>query len=87
LQLSLYAIATKEIFELNPVMLAFHYLQNNQLLVTTRDQKQLEEAQNMVQEAASEIRAGHFAAKPGFICRGCAFKPICPAHEEGLSDE
>jgi RecB family exonuclease len=85
LQLSLYALAAKEIFEWNPVRLVFHYLQNNEIQVTTRDSKQLDEAQAIVQEAAADIRAGEFPAKPGFLCRNCAYKPICPAHEEALS--
>jgi DNA helicase-2/ATP-dependent DNA helicase PcrA len=86
LQLSLYALAAKEIFEWNPVRLVFHYLQNNQIQVTTRDSKQFDEAQKIVQEAAADIRAGSFDPKPGFICRNCAYKPICPAHEEALSN-
>ncbi|HVS89855.1 MAG TPA: ATP-dependent DNA helicase [Candidatus Acidoferrum sp.] len=85
LQLSIYALAAKEIFELNPVRLVFHYLQNNQIQVTTRDAKQLNEAQKIVLETAADIRAGEFRAKPGFVCRSCAYKPICPAHEEALS--
>lgn len=85
LQLSLYALAAKEIFDWNPVRLVFHYLQNNETQVTTRDSKQLAEAQETVQEAAADIRAGAFPAWPGGICRNCAYKPICPAHEESLS--
>jgi putative RecB family exonuclease len=85
LQLSLYALAVKEILELEPVRLVFHYLQNNQRQETTRDAKQLDEAQKVVQEAAADIRAGEFPAKRGFVCRSCAYKPICPAHEEALS--
>jgi DNA helicase-2/ATP-dependent DNA helicase PcrA len=85
LQLSLYALAAKEIFEWNPARLVFHYLQNNQVQVTTRDSKQLDEAQKIVQETAADIRAGEFSANPGFACRSCAYKPICPAHEESLS--
>jgi DNA helicase II / ATP-dependent DNA helicase PcrA len=85
LQLSIYAIAVKEILELNPVRLVFHYLQNNERQETTRDAKQLAEAQVLVQEAAAEIRAGEFTAKPGFHCRSCSYKPICPAHEEALT--
>src|SRR5580693_1402687 len=85
LQLSIYAIATKEIFEWNPVRMVFHYLQDNQRQETTRDAKQLDEALRVVQETAADIRAGEFPPKPGFICRSCAFKPICPAHEEALS--
>ena len=85
LQLSIYAIAAKEILELNPVRLVFHYLQNNETQVTTRSPKQLDEAQKIVQEAAADMRAGEFSPKPGFACRSCAFKPICPAWEEALS--
>ena len=85
LQLSLYALAAKEIFELNPVRLVFHYLQNNQMQVTTRDAKQLDEAQKIVQETAADIRAGEFPPKPGFVCRSCAYRPICPAFEEVMS--
>lgn len=85
LQLSLYALAVKEILELDPVRLVFHYLQNNQRQETTRDAKQLDEAQKIVQQAAADIRAGEFPAKPGFLCRNCAYQPICPAHEEALS--
>jgi DNA helicase-2/ATP-dependent DNA helicase PcrA len=87
LQLSIYAIAVKEIFELNPARLVFHYLQDNSRQETTRSAKQLEEAQKIVQEAAADIRARSFPAKEGFICRSCAYRPICPAHEEILSAE
>src|SRR6266446_3390105 len=85
LQLSLYALAVKQILELEPARLVFHYLQNNQRQETTRDAKQLDEAQKIVQEAAADIRAGEFPSKRGFICRNCAYRPICPAHEEALS--
>jgi DNA helicase II / ATP-dependent DNA helicase PcrA len=85
LQLSIYALAAKEIFEWNPVRLVFHYLQNNQVQVTTRDAKQMDEAERAIQETAADIRAGEFPAKPGFVCRSCAYKLICPAHEEALN--
>jgi ATP-dependent DNA helicase UvrD/PcrA len=87
LQLSIYAIAAKEILELKPARLVFHYLQDNSRQETTRSAKQLEEAQGIVQEVAADIRARSFPAKEGFICRSCAFRPICPAHEESLSSD
>src|ERR1700746_1797704 len=52
LQLSIYALAAKEIFEWNPVRLVFHYLQNNQVQVTTRDAKQLAEGESTAAEGA-----------------------------------
>ena len=57
LQLSIYALAVKRnIFKWNPVRLVFHYLQNNQRQETTRDSKQLAEAEKIVQ--AQRFRAG-----------------------------
>jgi DNA helicase-2/ATP-dependent DNA helicase PcrA len=86
LQLSIYALAAKEIFDWNPVRLVFHYLQNNAQQTTTRDAKQIEEAEGIVQETAADIRAKQFPAKPTpFHCRSCAYRLICPAHEEALS--
>jgi DNA helicase-2/ATP-dependent DNA helicase PcrA len=85
LQLSIYAIAAKEIFELNPARLVFHYLQDNSRQETPRTAKQLDEALAVVQEVAADIRARSFPAKEGFVCRSCAYRPICPVHEETLS--
>jgi ATP-dependent DNA helicase UvrD/PcrA len=85
LQLSIYALAAKEVLELNPARLVFHYLATNERQETTRTPKQLEEAQQIVQEVAADIRARSFPPKEGFACRSCAYRPICPAHEEALS--
>jgi CRISPR/Cas system-associated exonuclease Cas4 (RecB family) len=86
LQLSIYAIAAKEILELNPVRLAFYYLQENKIQETNRDAKQLNQAQKIIQEAAADIRAAAFKPKRNFtVCRSCAYQPICPAYEESLS--
>ena len=84
LQLSIYALAAREIFEWNPVRLVFHYLQNNSTQITTRDARQIDDAEGIIQEAAADIRAKHFPSNPGFSCRSCAYKLICPAHEESL---
>lgn len=86
LQLSIYALAAREIFEWNPVRLVFHYLQDNSTRVTTRDGKQIDEAEDIIQESAADIRAKHFPANAGFACRSCAYKLICPAHEESLTN-
>ncbi len=87
IQLSIYSLAAREILELNPVRLVFHYLQNNERQETTRDPKQLVEAQKVVQEVASEIRAGSFPPIDGYHCKSCAYQPICPAHEENLANQ
>jgi DNA helicase II / ATP-dependent DNA helicase PcrA len=85
LQLSIYAMAAKEIFELNPERLVFHYLQDNSTVASTRDAKQIADAEKLIQETADDIRAKHFPPKAGFACRSCAYALICPAHEESLT--
>jgi len=85
LQLSIYALAAKEIFEWDPKRLVFHFLQDNSTMVTTRDARQIADAEKIIQETAADIRAKHFPPKPGYACRTCAYGLICPAHEESLT--
>jgi len=82
LQLSLYALAAREVLELDPVRLTFYNLTTNEPISVSRDEKQLKEAVGTVQEVAAQIRAGQFPAAPGFYCRMCEYQPLCPAHEQ-----
>jgi DNA helicase-2/ATP-dependent DNA helicase PcrA len=84
-QLSVYALAAREVFDWNPARLTLHYLQNNQAVSATRDEKQLKKVRAEIQEAAADIRAGDFPAKPGFACRFCDYESICPAREQGAA--
>jgi len=85
LQLSVYALATQEVLELDPERLVFYNLMSNEAVATARDAKALKELKEEIYETADLIRAGEFRAAPGFGCRYCDFKPVCPAHEELLS--
>jgi DNA helicase II / ATP-dependent DNA helicase PcrA len=85
LQLSLYALAAREVFELEAERLVFYNLTTNEAIATTRDTKALNKAKAIVAEVADEIRAGEFPARPGFSCRYCDYEPICPAHEQLIS--
>lgn len=85
LQLSLYALAAREVLDLNPVRLVFYNLATNEVVSTTRDAKALARTKSTIAEVADQIRAGDFGAKPGFVCRSCDFKPLCPAHEQLIS--
>jgi DNA helicase-2/ATP-dependent DNA helicase PcrA len=82
LQLSLYALAAREVLDLNPVRLTFYNLTTNEPVSVSRDDKQLKEARGKVVETASQIRAGEFAAAAGFYCKNCEFQLLCPAHEQ-----
>ena len=84
-QLSAYALAAREVFDWNPARLTLHFLQTNQSVSATRDDKQLKKVRAEIQEAAADIRAGEFPAKPGFACRFCDYESICPAREQGAA--
>jgi DNA helicase-2/ATP-dependent DNA helicase PcrA len=85
LQLSLYALAAQDVLGLDPERLVFYNLTTNEAVATTRDAKALKKAKDIVAEVADSMRAGDFPAKPGFVCRYCDFRPICPAHEQLIS--
>ncbi len=84
-QLSVYALAAREVFDWNPARLTLYFLQNNQAVSATRDEKKLNKVRSEIQEAAADIRAGEFPAKPGFACKFCDYEPICPAREQGAA--
>jgi DNA helicase-2/ATP-dependent DNA helicase PcrA len=85
LQLSVYALAAREVFDLAPKRLAFYNLMTNEAVATTRDAKALSATKQKIAEVADQIRAGEFSAKPGFWCGYCDFKPLCPAQEQLIS--
>ena len=85
LQLSIYALAAREVLELAPGRLVFHNLVNNETVHSTRDAKSLSATKARIAEVADRIRAGDFLARPGFACGYCDYKPLCPAHEQLIS--
>jgi DNA helicase-2/ATP-dependent DNA helicase PcrA len=84
-QLSAYALAARDYFDWSPARLTFHYLQTDVGVSTTREDKQLKKFCSEIQEAAADIRAGEFPAKPGFACKFCDYESICPAREQGAA--
>jgi DNA helicase-2/ATP-dependent DNA helicase PcrA len=81
-QLSVYALAAKEVMELEPERLLLYNLMTNEAVVTTRDAKALAMTKTTIADVAAQIRAREFPAKPGFGCKYCDYKPLCPAHEQ-----
>jgi RecB family exonuclease len=83
LQLSIYAMAAEQLgYKVEG--LAFINLENGETMTTQRDPGTLEDAREQIQKAADGIARGEFEANPGFHCRWCAYKDLCPATEESL---
>ena len=84
LQLSIYAIAAQRQWKLEPRRLVFYNLETNQAIESQRSQRELEEAERQVRAAAENIAQGEFDAKPGYHCRWCPYRSLCPETEERL---
>jgi len=82
LQLSIYALAAQAKWGYRVKYLVLHNLAENTCVTANRSELQLEEAQRKVEDVADQIAAGRFDAKPGFYCRFCAYRSLCPATEK-----
>lgn len=79
LQLSLYALACRDILKIKAAKLTLYFLEDNQKLLTGRTDEQLAELEAEVLETIKEIQNSKFAPTPGFHCQFCDFRMICPA--------
>ncbi|HEV2116076.1 MAG TPA: ATP-dependent DNA helicase [Terriglobales bacterium] len=84
LQLSIYALAARELWGYVPARLVFYNLETADEVSTTRDEKELRAAQERIAEVARKMAACEFDPTPGFHCRSCQFRAMCPATEEQL---
>ena len=84
LQLSIYALAARELWGYVPDRLVFSNLETADEVAARRDDKELCAAQERIAEVARKMAAGEFEPTPGFHCRSCQFRALCPATEELL---
>jgi DNA helicase II / ATP-dependent DNA helicase PcrA len=81
LQLSIYAWAAREKWGYRVDRLVFYNLEENSAVESSRSETQLNDAKCKIEQVADKIAAGYFPAKPGFHCRFCAYRSLCPATE------
>jgi DNA helicase II / ATP-dependent DNA helicase PcrA len=86
LQLSVYALAAREKWGYQADRLALYNLEGNSEVVTRRSDLALEAAKSRVKEVSENVAAGNFQPKPGFYCRFCAYRNLCPATEKQLQE-
>lgn len=84
LQLSVYALAARDQFGLEPRRLTFYNLTNNEAVSSVRTENEIKEVRRQIFEVAEEIRKMIFPPTPGFVCKYCDYVAICPAHENEL---
>jgi RecB family exonuclease len=81
-QLTLYAEACRRILGLPVLSLVLFNLATAERILTTRSEEQFRAFEQTLRQTAGAIRAGRFPARPGYLCRYCDFRPICPAHDQ-----
>jgi len=82
LQLTLYALACREVLDLEPVEMVLYNLETQERLRTKRDPEDFRDLEELLRETSSKISAQRFLPDPGYHCRFCDFRPLCPAHDE-----
>ena len=86
LQLSIYALAAHQKWGYRTDHLVLYNLEGNSPIVTRRSDVQLNEAKIRVSGVAENIAAGKFEPKPGFYCKFCVYRNLCPATEKRLQE-
>jgi RecB family exonuclease len=81
LQLSIYAMGVRQM-GMEPRELVLLNLADGGEVKTFRTPKQLETAQQKIEEVAEGIAAGDFEPSPGSHCVWCEFKKLCPVTEQ-----
>ncbi len=86
LQLSIYALGYRERFGRLPDRVELQFLESGMVGSAVKDENDVAETVEIIEQVAEGIRAREFAPRPTFqACRYCAYREICPhtAYHEG----
>ncbi|MFH0739961.1 MAG: UvrD-helicase domain-containing protein [bacterium] len=77
IQLLLYQIATEEYLKLNPVELAYYYLESGEKITFLGTEQEKQKLRDEIVQTIKKIYSSNFKATPGFHCQFCDFRDIC----------
>jgi RecB family exonuclease len=90
LQLSVYHLAAKEVWGIEPERLTLYYLLPGQRMSTTRTSADVDELRRRIGTVAERVAAGKFEPRPNPLCDWCEYQPLCPVFrhraEQGEGD-
>ncbi len=90
LQLSIYHLAAREVWGIEPERLTLYYLLPGQRMSTTRTRADVDELRRRIVTVAERIGAGRFEPRQNPLCDWCGFQALCPlyrhAHEKEAGD-
>ncbi|MFH1284595.1 MAG: ATP-dependent DNA helicase [Candidatus Peregrinibacteria bacterium] len=80
LQLSIYALACRDIFKIPVSKLTLYYIEDNEKVSTERTDATLDALKDEIESIIKELKSSDFHPTPGFLhCQFCDFRLICPA--------
>jgi putative RecB family exonuclease len=80
LQLSLYHLAAREVWGIEPERLTLYFLLPGQRMTTTRTAGDLDDLRRRVATVAERIEAGKFEARENPLCDWCDYQRLCPLY-------
>jgi putative RecB family exonuclease len=78
LQLSVYYLAAREIWGIEPERLTLYYLLPGQRMTTVRTPAHADELRRRIVTVAERIEAGRFEPRQNPLCDWCDFQHLCP---------
>jgi RecB family exonuclease len=78
LQLSLYYLAAREIWGIEPERLTLYFLLPGHRMTTSRSPADVDALRRRVATVAERIEAGFFEPRENPLCNWCDFQPVCP---------
>jgi RecB family exonuclease len=78
LQLSIYALAAREIWGIDPDRLTLYYLLPGERITVDRSGLELDRLRRRIATVAERIGAGRFEPRENPLCRWCDFQALCP---------
>jgi RecB family exonuclease len=78
LQLSIYHLAAREVWGIDPARLTLYYLLPGQRMTTTRTPEDVDELRARIATVAERIGAGKFEPRENPLCDWCDYQAMCP---------
>ncbi len=78
LQLSIYHLAAKEVWGIEPERLTLYYLLPGQRMTTTRTAADVDDLRRRIATVAERIAAGKFEPRQNPLCDWCEYQALCP---------
>jgi RecB family exonuclease len=78
LQLSIYALAARETWGIDPERLTLYYLLPGERMTTERSRLDLDRLRRRIATVAERIGTGRFEPRENPLCRWCDFQSLCP---------